>query len=178
MSFFNLFKKKEQGPTITDKIWMSQAAKEQACIVMAKENSGLTFVAWSGLTYDRFQKLLNEEQQLNAEIMLAYDALPSRMRGKTIVFLEHHFYRQKEIDLLESFNCEEALFLNSLDDPVFLLFQSDRIKTMLQRMDHDENEPLQHAMITKSIGRAQEKIATTGLPENTPEPVKKMVRIR
>ncbi len=49
-------------------------------------------------------------------------------------------------------------FFISLEDDLMRLFGSDRIARLLDRLGYEEGEPLQHAMITRSIERAQKKV--------------------
>lgn len=49
-------------------------------------------------------------------------------------------------------------FYVSLEDNLMRLFQSDRIASLMDRMGHQDGEVIQHAMVTKSIERAQKKV--------------------
>ena len=49
-------------------------------------------------------------------------------------------------------------FFVSLEDDLMRLFGSDRISSLMDRMGLEEGEVIQHAMITKSIERAQRKV--------------------
>jgi preprotein translocase subunit SecA len=49
-------------------------------------------------------------------------------------------------------------FFVSLEDDLMRLFGSDRIARMMDRMGIEEGEVIQHALITKSIERAQKKV--------------------
>jgi len=49
-------------------------------------------------------------------------------------------------------------FYVSLEDNLMRLFQSERIASLMDRMGHKEGEVIQHAMVTKSIERAQKKV--------------------
>ncbi|MEZ4930587.1 MAG: hypothetical protein R2788_00460 [Saprospiraceae bacterium] len=172
MSFFDLFKKKESGPVITDMVWINQAAKERGCLQLLRERPDLTLIAWSTVTFDRFQQLLHTDHGFSTGIMTAHSAMPSRMHGKEICFLEHHLFHSKEIALLQSWKCEKALFLNSLEDPVFHLSNAERIVAMMERMGHQEDEVIEHAMVTKSIKRAQEKMEKEGGVKDMSEEMK------
>ena len=46
----------------------------------------------------------------------------------------------------------------SLEDNLMRLFGSDRMIKVMDRMNMDEDEVIQHSMITKSIERAQKKV--------------------
>jgi preprotein translocase subunit SecA len=49
-------------------------------------------------------------------------------------------------------------FFISLEDNLMRLFQSDRIASIMTRMNIPEGEPIQHSMITKSVENAQKKV--------------------
>ena len=49
-------------------------------------------------------------------------------------------------------------FFVSLEDNLMILFGSERIAKMMDRMGHQDGEVIQHSMITKSIERAQKKV--------------------
>jgi preprotein translocase subunit SecA len=49
-------------------------------------------------------------------------------------------------------------FYVSLEDNLMRLFQSDRIASLMDKMGHKEGDVIQHAMVTKSIERAQKKV--------------------
>ncbi len=169
MSLFGFLKKKEKEPVIIDKVWMNQKAKELGCLAHVGSNPGATLIAWSSLTFDRFQKYLNEENGLAVEIMMAGLTMPNRMKGREICFLEHHLFLKKEIEMLQSWKCEKAVFLNSLTDPVFYTLNPDRILLLMEKMGMEENELIEHAMVTKSIKRAQQKMEKERmLPEMSP----------
>ncbi len=49
-------------------------------------------------------------------------------------------------------------FYISIEDNLMRLFQSDRIASIMTRMNLPEGEPIQHSMITKSVENAQKKV--------------------
>ncbi len=49
-------------------------------------------------------------------------------------------------------------FFISLEDNLMRLFQSDRIATIMTKMDLPDGEPIQHSMITKAVENAQKKV--------------------
>lgn len=157
MSLFNLFRKKENVPVITDQVWMTQAAKIQGCLELLRKQPDLTLVAWSQVTKDLFQKNIRDKG-IYHEVILVSETLPARMRNRDICFLEHHLFYRKEIELLQSWKCEKVLFLNSVEDPVFILSGSDRIVQLMEKMGMKEEEVLEHSMISKSIQRVQQKL--------------------
>jgi preprotein translocase subunit SecA len=52
----------------------------------------------------------------------------------------------------------ESVFFVSLEDELMRLFGSDRVISVMDRLGHEEGDVIEHAMITKSIERAQKKV--------------------
>jgi len=171
MSFLNFFKKAPKGPSIKVRVWVNQDEKEKACIKMAQAETTLIFMAWSKVTCEHFQELF-EKKEIPNKVMTTRDVLPSRMTGRNFVFLERHYDVNKENKFLKSLNANEVLALVSLDDPLMLTFNANRIKEVMDSMGHQEGDYIEHEMINKSIERAMEKIKNSGLPENSSEGMK------
>jgi preprotein translocase subunit SecA len=49
-------------------------------------------------------------------------------------------------------------FFLSLDDDLLRIFGGDRIKSIMERFDLPENEPIEFGMVTKAVEQAQEKV--------------------
>src|SRR5690606_7855351 len=49
-------------------------------------------------------------------------------------------------------------FYISLEDDLMRLFGGDRVKALVDSLNMDEDEPLEHSLLTKSIESAQRKI--------------------
>lgn len=160
MSFFKLFKPKGSEPTLVDKVFLNSSERDAAVQNMLKAKDATIFLVWTDVSLQYFKgQLANSVQKVN-------DIIPSRIEGKEIIFLEHHYSRKKEMDFIKSVKLDKVIFINSLDDHLFKLFNSERIKTVMEKMGHKENESLEHPSITKSIGKAQDKIFEQGLPED------------
>jgi preprotein translocase subunit SecA len=67
--------------------------------------------------------------------------------------------RKVEQHLFLQLNLPEANVLCSLDEPLFQLFDGPKLIDMMKRMGMTENEEIEHSMVSRSIQRAQEKIA-------------------
>lgn len=50
-------------------------------------------------------------------------------------------------------------FYISLEDPLMQIFNSDRIMGIMKGLGIDENDAIEHQMISKSIVKAQKKLA-------------------
>jgi hypothetical protein len=163
-----LFRKKEKVPEIIDYVWISREAKLMGLLQFHREQPEKRLVAWSEQTKTQVQEFFTQQTGQSPEILRATKMLPSRMEGQSFLFLEHHLFYSKEIQLLRSWNVQKVLFLNAIDDPVFHSIDSDRILHLLKTMGIKEDEYLQHRMITASIQRAQksgEKKGTIDIPE-------------
>ncbi|MEQ6119984.1 hypothetical protein [Reichenbachiella sp. MALMAid0571] len=60
--------------------------------------------------------------------------------------------------LTEKYGGAILRFYTSIDSPILRMFGADRIIQLLKTMGMEENEMIEHSMVTKSILRAQEKI--------------------
>ncbi|MBK7884046.1 MAG: hypothetical protein IPJ81_09790 [Chitinophagaceae bacterium] len=81
------------------------------------------------------------------------------LQNTTPVFIEHYPILQKELDFLDKFHIQKISVYSSLDEPMFEHFGSGKIKPMIKFLGMKEDEPIVHAMVSKSIAGAQQKIA-------------------
>jgi hypothetical protein len=163
-----LFRKKEKTPEVIDYVWISQEAKLKGMLQLHRDQPEKRLVVWSEQTKTQVQDFFTQQTGKSPEVLQAHKMLPYRMEGQSFLFLEHHLFFSKEMQLLRSWKIEEALFLNAIDDPFFHSFNAERILRLLQAMGINEDEYLQHRMITTSIQRAQksaEKKGTINIPK-------------
>ena len=82
--------------------------------------------------------------------------------GLQVIISEHHPSYQQEQVLLEHLTTilpmTSTTVFTALDEPFMQLFGGDRLIAVMERIGVKENEALEHAMINKSIDRAQQKI--------------------
>lgn len=82
--------------------------------------------------------------------------------GLQVIISEHHpSYQQEQVllgHLTTLLPMASTTVFTALDEPFMQLFGGDRIITLMERIGVKENEALEHAMINKSIDRAQQKI--------------------
>lgn len=88
----------------------------------------------------------------------------SKTGALNLFFYGHYPIPEKENQLLSKIAATITLtwkltFFSSLDDRAFELFGVENIKSILERLGLKEDEPIEHAMVTKSMSRAREKIA-------------------
>ena len=82
---------------------------------------------------------------------------------KTSLFFLGHYPRvATETSLVEKFmslfHASQAVFCQSLEDPVFEVFGNDRLRPMMKTLGMTEDECIEHAMVTRALRRALEKI--------------------
>ncbi len=53
---------------------------------------------------------------------------------------------------------QDIVFYASLDSVFFEVFGGDRLRSLMEKMGLQQNEKIEHSMVTKSIERAQEKL--------------------
>jgi hypothetical protein len=152
---FNLFGKKIKRPVLTDRLWIKESAKFSALKKAAENNSRLVVCCWFPQTLEKLEVLL---QGTNAEIILCSAAHSVQLTGRTIVFAEHHPLLSKEYDFAEKYKLDSMETWSSLDEPLLKIFSGDRIAQLMKTMGLDENQYVEHKMISASIHNAQEKL--------------------
>ncbi|MFM9839898.1 MAG: hypothetical protein ACKVOQ_16650 [Cyclobacteriaceae bacterium] len=157
---FGLFKPKEPSVKVNDKIWITLLAKQEVCRQMLQANDGCLFVAWFEESFHQFQSALSLPEN-SVHLMLAQNATKSNIAHRMLIFVEHYPLRKMEQHLFLQLNLQEAVVLSSLDEAFFEKFGGEKLTEVMKRMGMKDNEEVSHSMITKSIQRAQEKIAET-----------------
>jgi len=161
---FGLFKKKEAGPTIINKVWASKQQKWNGCLQLLKERPSTQFVVWFDETFSELKLFLEQHNRPSKVIMYRQVALS---HAADYVFAEHYPLATKEQELFAKLNLEKVVVLNGLDEPLFKHFGSDKIVELLSKLGMKEDEVIEHKMIGASIINAQEKLAKQVLLDNT-----------
>ncbi len=155
---FGLFGKKKESLLVHDKIWSTEKAKFNALLAAKKSDPALFFVAWFEETKINLEAYF-KKNNIEEEIYLANN-LSLMQHGKKFIFVEHHPLQKEEQRVATRFDLKEITVYSSLTEPIFELFGADRIVELLKQMGFNENEMIEHTMVSKSIVRAQEKIAS------------------
>lgn len=153
---FGLFKKKDSQVKVIDQIWMTRAAKFDACRKMYEHNPAIVFIAWFEETQHELQSNLP-----SATVLLASNASFDAVREKMIVFVEHHLLMAEEQAVFRRLYLKEANVLSGLDEALFMKFNGEKTIELMRRMGTKEDEVISHSMISSSIRRAQQKIAVS-----------------
>jgi len=154
---FGFFKKDEPQVKVSDKVWISEGAKWDACAKMAQANQDVVFVCWFQKTSEKLAAFMLE-RAINSTIMLASD-LSEISHGKLLIFAEHYPLSDTEQQLFLKLGLAEAHVLCALDEPLFQQFKGERIVGLMKSMGMESDEIVGHPMVSKAIRNAQKKIA-------------------
>ncbi len=159
---FNLFGKKEDSPgnhIFVDRAYVSSAAKMKACADSALKDPQLVFICWFADTAVKFREFFKQQGLDESRITDAHHVHASKLLNKTPVFVEHYPLHEKEIDLVKNWEAKNIVVYSALDEPLFRHFGSDKLIPLMKMLGMKEDEVIEHAMVSKSIIKGQEKIA-------------------
>ena len=155
MGLFDFFGKKTTKKT--DIIWLNQEAKMNGVLDIISQNPDANLVAWSPLTKNLYEQATQKELGIKIEVKLAQRVSSFAFKGEVVYFLEHHLFYSPEAELIEHWQPQKVIFLGAMDDHVLEPAISSRITTMMERMGMEENESIEHGMVSKSIQRVQQE---------------------
>ncbi len=159
---FNLFGKKEKDDEkrlFKDIVWMNTAAKFKALEKACQDDPSVLLVGWFPDTVKTLREAFGKAGLEETRVMEAKYVHGSHAYGKKILFIEHYPLHEKEINLVQTLQLEQALVYSAMDEPLFKHLGSDKVIPMMKMMGMKENEPIEHPLVAKSVISAQEKIA-------------------
>ena len=160
---FGLFKKKDASSTI-NKVWVSKEQKWNGCLDILKKSPATIFVVWFDETYTELNHFLEQHQHPSKVVMYRQ---VTQAHASNYIFAEHYPLLTKEQEVFEKLDTEKITVLSSLDEPLFKHFGSDKIIDMITKFGMNNGEAIEHALITSSIIKAQEKLVKQVLIDNT-----------
>ncbi len=119
-------------------------------------------MAWFEESRNRLEQFFRDKHIQDAQVKLISFAGIS-IPLQDLVFIEHHPVRQEEQDKFTAMGLTEATVFSALDEPLFRHFGGDRMIEIMHKMGFNEEEVIEHSMVTASIQKAQEKIAGKAL---------------
>jgi hypothetical protein len=155
---FNLVKKKDASIKVTDKIWMSQAAKWKGIVELWRKDPSIVIIAWFDSTLRGLESLFAVETTSPVSLFSARAVHSSQISGRQVIFAEHHPMRKKEQETFTHLHLSEATVHSALDEPLFKRFGSDKIVGMMKQLGMADDSMIEHKMISNAIRNAQEKI--------------------
>jgi hypothetical protein len=153
------FSKKESLPDLKDLIFINATAKFRAVKKLSDQHPDPLLLTWFPDTQFAFEQFCTEHGLIVPAVTVAREVNSFQAANKTIIFLEHYPLREKEMALVQSWKPAGIYVLSALDEPLFRHYGGDRITQLFQLMGMKEDEPLEHAMITNAIHKAQQKLA-------------------
>jgi len=161
------FGKKKESIKITDVVFMHASAKWHACLLALQSNTDTVFIVWFEETQQQLQAYFKEQNVTTAEVILYRQAAAHYINNRQLIFAEHYPLHEKETSLYISLALETIKVFSSLDEALFQYFGGEKIIELMKKMGLQENEPVQHAMISMALKNAQEKIAKKVLIEQS-----------
>lgn len=163
---FSFFKSKPATPVVRDLVWMHQAAKLQGTMELLASDANSIVAGWFPETIQYFQEKLGA---VNPSITVrpVKQLAAAQVEKKTLIILEHYPLNGKEQELWANWKPARILILNALDEPLFTHFGGAQITQLMQKLGMQENECVEHKMISSSIRNAQQKLAEKVLAEHT-----------
>lgn len=148
-------------PTVLDNNFSGQKAK--ICVLYFfedtlkslstafKDKISTSFVLMSALELEKSSRLQHQLKEI------------IESGNYKILFAEHYPLARVEKPILEKIatlspDTIKVCFYASLEDPIMQAFGSDRITTLMKQLGMEENDVLEHKMISTSLQKAQEKV--------------------
>lgn len=163
---FELFKKKDKDVQVTDKIWMNEQAKWQACFELYQQNPQTIFISWFEESRNHLRQYFESKAVSDMHIVDANFANVLQ-QNDPVIFIEHFPLFAEEQQKFVDLGLKEVVIYSSLDEAILDIFGGEKIVEMMQKMGMKENEMIQNSMITMSVKRAQEKIASKAIISGT-----------
>jgi hypothetical protein len=154
----SLFGGKKDAVNLTDIVWVSQTAKWNGIIEEWKKDSNLSIVCWFDKTQQQLETAFAKETRAPVSIFLAGQMHTALLTGSQLVFAEHYPLHFKEAKLFEKLSLKDVTVHSSLDEPLFLKFNGEKISAVMKQMGMKENESVQHKLVSGAIRKAQDKI--------------------
>ena len=167
---FNLFGKKEKGQpqgVFTDKTYISTAAKMNACLDLAKKEPNAIFIAWFPETARKFKAFYLQHGIPENRVIESRHVHMSLMQDKTAVFIEHYPMHNKELELVQHWPQQQFMVFSAMDEPLFKHFGSEKMIPLMKMLGMKEEEAIEHIMVSRSITKGQDKIASQVVVEQS-----------
>lgn len=154
---FNFFHSKSAAPKITDLIWLNADAKQKGFVQLLEQYPSAVIAAWFNETITRFLQILPAVLP-KKEIRNIRQLATPQVDNRPVILLEHYPLFSREEQLMQHWKAAGIYVLNSLDEPLFSFFGGENITPLLQKMGMQENESIEHPMVSKALKNAQQKL--------------------
>lgn len=164
---FNLFKKKEPGIKLIDKVVIDESAKLNSLLLQWNNNKDTAFIFWFDESLRLAESFFAGKTTMPVILLTTKEATSPKLAGQTPVFAEHYPLRQKEQELYSRMGLKTVQVFSSLKEPLFQRFGGEKIIEVMKRLGVKDDEIIEHNMISKAIQRAQGKIEKQVLIEQS-----------
>jgi hypothetical protein len=155
---FNFSNKDKNKVVITDKIWLTEGNKWQACVQQVKNEKDTIIAVWFDDSFQKIEAFFSSHDLPTNKIITGRELARNYIQNNALIFAEHYPLQFKEQELYEKLGLTKVTVYSSLDEPLFTHFGGDKISNLVKQMGMKEDEAIEHALITSSIKNAQEKI--------------------
>jgi hypothetical protein len=159
---FKLFHDRDGQARVIDKVFMYKRSKWNYCRKHLSENPKAVFIGWFDETISELEIIIGANTVLNARTIHR-----SQIEGSAIIFIEHHPMKSKEETVFKQLELKEVIILTSLDEPLLIMFGGEKLIKIMQSLGMNEEEIIEHKMVSQSIATAQEKIEKKVIVEPT-----------
>jgi len=166
--FSNLFGRKEadhSNSLFKDKVYINTVAKTNACIQLAREVPATVFIAWFAETANAFKQSFVQAGIIEPKVTEVKHLHAAQWQNHPVVFVEHYPLHTKEVALVNSWGKSSIIVYSAMDEPLFRHFGSDKMVPLIKLLGMKESESIEHAYVTQSIEKGQQKIADKVLTE-------------
>lgn len=159
---FDFFKPNEEI-IAKDIVWLNINGKKKGFLNLLSKYPDSVCIAWFTDTFEVFNPLIT----IQNNVFFYREVKSSITESKTVIFLEHYPLLSKEKDLMRQLKAKQYFFLNALDEPLFQQFGGENIVSLMKNLGADEEEPIEHPLITKAIINAQKKMESKVISETS-----------
>lgn len=169
---FGLFKKKNQFPSLTHYVYLNQTSKYRMLVKEVDQaleaghhvmlvyhfdetgnmlqklisSTNLIREKLNIIKSDKLEVVLNEKPIINLYVLVA-ELYPMAGKDHSLQSTIHRYHPGTKI-----------IFFTSTDGPLMRAFGGEKIHNLMTTLGLNENERIEHAMVSRSIANAQEKI--------------------
>mgnify|MGYP003546834439 CR=1 FL=1 len=164
---FNFFRKRSDGPQVTDAVFISTAAKYQVMLDEWEKNKSIIYIFWFDDSLNEATTYFSTATTEEVVLLLARQITFQQLSGKIPVFAEHYPLETKEQSFYEKMNLKQVKVYSALNEPLYKQFGADKIVELMRKLGMKEDEAIEHNMISTSIKKAQKKIEKNIVFEQT-----------
>lgn len=133
-------------------------------IRVAGKPEDVIFIGWFDETMEKAHTFFADKNDI--PLYQSRQANASISSKKKILFIEHHPDAERENELYKSIGLKNPEVWPSMDEAIFKSFGGERILGLMKQLGMQEEEAIEHKMISNSIKTAQKKIAKKIISDN------------